>query len=120
MFLKKLNECHEFTANDGCMIRELLHPHNDPVDPGYSIAFARIKHGGRTIKHQLKQSEVYYILSGPGCMHINDDFQLVESGDIIFVPSNAVQWIENKGNTDLQFLAIVSPPWQKQDDIRLE
>ena len=112
MFLKKLNECHEFTANDGCKIRELLHPHNDPVDPGYSIAFARVTYGGRTIKHKLKQSEVYYILSGPACMHIDDD--------VVFVPANAAQWIENKSNMDLEFLAIVCPPWQKQDDIRLE
>lgn len=120
MLLKKLNECHEFTANDGCMIRELLHPHSDPVDTGYSIAFARVETGGRTINHKLKQSEVYYILTGTGCMHVNDDSQLVECGNIIFIPANASQWIENKGNTDLQFLAIVCPPWREQDDIRLE
>ena len=120
MFLKKLDECHEFTAADGCRIRELLHPRNDPVDPGFSIAYARLERGESTIKHKLGQPEVYYILSGQGCMHINDDFQLVESGTVIMIPANAAQWIENKGNTDLLFLAIVCPPWQEQDDIRLE
>lgn len=120
MFLKKLDECHEFTATDGCRIRELLHPRNDPVDPGFSIAYARVKSGERTIKHKLKQPEVYYILSGHGCMTINDDFQMVEPGNVIFIPANAAQWVENKGNTDLRFLAIVCPPWQEQDDIHLE
>ena len=53
-------------------------------------------------------------------MHINDDFQMVEPGNVIFIPANAAQWVENKGNTDLRFLAIVCPPWQEQDDIHLE
>jgi len=65
MFVKNLNACHEFTANDGCLIRELLHPKNDPVDPGYSLAVARVRAGERTLQHKLVQAEVYYIISLP-------------------------------------------------------
>jgi len=36
VFVKKTSECDAFVANDGCTIRELLHPKNDPVDLPYS------------------------------------------------------------------------------------
>ena len=116
MFVKNLNACHEFTANDGCLVRELLHPKNDPVDLGYSLAVARVHAGKRTWQHKLVQTEVYYILSGQGRMHIGNETREVSIGDVILIPPGAVQWIENTGNSELKFLAIVSPPWREQDD----
>lgn len=120
MFVKKLTDCYEFTANDGCRIRELLHPERDSLDLPYSIAFARVETGKRTYRHRLKQAEVYYILGGKGCMHIDDESRPVAEGDGIFIPPRAVQWIENTGAVPLVFAAIVSPPWREQDDERLE
>ena len=117
MFVKNLNTCKEFTANDGCLIREVLHPKNDPVDPGYSLAVARVHAGKRTLPHKLVQSEVYYILSGQGRMHINNEACEVSIGDVILIPPLAIQWIENTGDRELQFIAIVSPPWREQDDL---
>lgn len=117
MFVKNLNNCNEFEANDGCQIRELLHPENDPVELPYSIAIARVDAGKQTYRHKLKQSEVYYILAGKGRMHIDDESRQVSVGDIIFIPPQAEQWIENSGHEQLQFAAIVSPPWSDKDDI---
>jgi mannose-6-phosphate isomerase-like protein (cupin superfamily) len=116
MFVKNLNACKEFTANDGCLIRELLHPKNDPVDLAWSMAVARVLTGKRTLQHKLAQTEVYYILAGQGRMHINNEAREISTGDVIVIPPQAIQWIENSGNSELKFLAIVSPPWQKQDD----
>lgn len=120
MFVKNLNDCEEFTANDGCRIRELLHPDNDPVELPFSFAIARVEAGKQTYKHRLKQMEIYYILAGQGGMHIDNESQHVTVGDGILIPAGSIQWIENTGDRPLQFIAIVSPPWREEEDERLE
>lgn len=119
MFVKNLNQCVAFTANDGCLIREWLHPRHDPVSVPYSIAEARVNTGKSSYKHRLKQTELYLIQQGQGTMHIDDEQQLVGKGDVILIPANCIQWIENTGQDELIFLAVVNPPWQAEDDIRL-
>ena len=116
MLVKNLHDCNEFTANDGCLIRELLHPKNDPVELAFSLAVARVHVGQRTRRHKLAQTEVYYILAGQGRMHTNSETREVGSGDVILIPPQAVHWIENSGDRELQFIAIVSPPWREEDD----
>ena len=120
MFIKNLNDCKEFTANDGCRIRELLHPANDPVELPYSVAIARVDAGKQSYKHKLKQNEVYYILQGTGQLHIEDEIKLVTTGDIVVILADSVQWIENTGEDELMFAAIVSPPWTREGDMRLD
>ena len=120
MFIKNQKDCEEFTANDGCRLRELLHPENDPVILPYSIAVARVETGKQTYKHKLAQTEVYYILSGTGVMHVDEETEHVKPGDVILIPANAVQWLENTGTTELQFIAIVNPPWTEEGDLRLD
>ena len=120
MFVKNSADCEEFTANDGCRLRELLHPENDPIDLPYSMAVARVAAGKHSYKHKLAQTEVYYILAGQGRMHINDESRKVNAGDVILIPPEAIQWIENAGDNELQFIAIVNPPWAEQDDVRLD
>lgn len=120
MFVKKPDDCEEFIASDGCRLRELLHGKNDPVDLPYSIALARVEAGGRTYRHRLDRTEVYYILSGRGRLHVDDEQREVSTGEAILVPPGARQWLENTGETDLRFLALVSPPWSEAGDERLE
>ena len=120
MFVKNISDCREFTANDGCRIREVLHPENDPVHLPYSLAHACIAPDSQSYRHRLKQAEVYYILAGSGVMHINEEQQPVKTGDMIYIPSDAIQWLENTGDTDLNFLALVSPPWNEKDDQRVD
>ena len=120
MLVKNLHDCNEFTANDGCLIRELLHPKNDPVELAFSLTVARVEIRQRTRRHQLAQTEVYYILAGLGRIHIQNETREVGSGDMILIPPQAVQWIENSGDGELQFIAIVSPPWREENDHLIE
>jgi mannose-6-phosphate isomerase-like protein (cupin superfamily) len=120
VFVKNLNDCSEYTANDGCRIRELLHPEQDVVELPYSLAVARVEAGKATYKHRLKQTEIYFILNGSGRMHIDDETTDVGKGDVVLIPAEAIQRIDNTGSGVLEFAAIVSPPWNKDDDIRLD
>lgn len=119
MLIKHTQECNEFTANDGCRIREILHPKNDPVELPYSLAVARLEPGMQSYPHVLKQAEVYYILKGKGVMHVDDEIAEVGSGDTVYIPGGATQWVENTGPGDLVCTVIVSPPWREEDDIRV-
>lgn len=119
MFVKNLGDCPGFVANDGCRIQELLHPKNDPVTLSYSIAFATLEPGKNSYRHKLEQTEVYYLLSGNGLMHIDAETQAVKPGDVIFIPAQATQWLDNTGDEKIEFIAIVNPPWTEAGDTRL-
>ena len=120
MFVKNLDDCSEITANDGCRLFEILHPEMDPVDLPYSVAVARVEKNRCTYKHRLQQAEVYYILTGAGKMHIDDEIHHIRQGDIIFIPPGSIQWLENHSNSEIKFIAIVSPPWMEKGDVRLD
>jgi len=68
----------------------------------------------------MKTDEVYYILSGTGEMHINEETAVVTAGDCIHIPPGSSQWIKNIGSDKLTFLCIVDPAWNANDEIILE
>jgi len=120
VYIRRTADCEPITANDGCAVRELLHPKEAAVGLPYSLAEARVAPGARSYRHKLASAEVYYILEGCGVMHVDAEARPCMRGDVVHVPAEAVQWIENPGIHPLRFLCIVSPPWRAEDDTRLE
>jgi mannose-6-phosphate isomerase-like protein (cupin superfamily) len=116
MFLKRLKDCREFTAGDGSILRELLHPEKADLQIRYSLAHAKVAAGQETFPHKLKASEVYYITAGSGLMHIDDKAFAVGPDSAIYIPPGARQYIENTGRSDLEFLCIVDPAWREEDE----
>jgi len=116
MLIRKLNECEEFIAGDRTILRELFHPDKQSLALGYSLAHAIVSVGDTSQSHSLTTSEVYYILSGIGEMNIDGETQIVSSGDAIYIPPNAKQFITNTGSEPLIFICIVDPAWRKEDE----
>lgn len=116
MLVQKLGDCPEFIAGDYTILRELLHPDKQSLALRYSLAHATLPVGQTSQLHSLSTSEVYYILSGTGEMHIDDETQTVESGDAVYIPPNARQFIRNSGIEPLIFICIVDPAWRKEDE----
>ena len=116
MFVKCLKDCEQFTAGDGSILRELLHPKKADLQIHYSLAYATVAAGRLTKPHKLRASEVYYIIDGRGLMHIGEESLEVAGGCAVYIPPNAVQFIENTEKSDLKFLCIVDPPWRKEDE----
>lgn len=117
MLIRKLANCSEIVAGDGTRLRELLHPERDyPFTGRYSLAQAVIQPGERSTPHRLTSSEVYYIMSGQGRMHIDDDTADVSPGDAFEIPPGATQWLENTGSQPIAFLCIVDPAWQQEQE----
>jgi len=120
MLKKSLHQCPEIIANDGCRLRELMHPSNDGVSLPYSLAIAVVEPGGSTYKHVLKHEELYHVLNGQGVVTADQEQVAVEAGDAVLVPGGATQWVDNTGQSELIFACIVSPPWRAQDDLRVD
>ncbi|MFK8068353.1 MAG: cupin domain-containing protein [Gammaproteobacteria bacterium] len=118
LFTKHLNDCEKIIANDGCYLKELLHPKNDPVELPYSFSVAAVAVGESTYHHYLKQTEVYFILEGKGLLHVGTETSNLIKGGSAIVPPHKEQWLENTGSSELEFIVIVSPPWCEEDDIR--
>ena len=119
MSVRKLDECKVITAIDGTILRELLNPlHDGPkYKLGYSIAHALIKPDSASFPHRLtRASEVYYFLQGVGMMHVDEQSFEVGPGSVVYVPPNAIQYLENTGDTDIAFLCIVDPYWRPEDE----
>jgi len=116
MIIKDLKNCVKFIAGDSTILRELLHPDKADLHLRYSLAHARVKPGKTSYPHQLKSSEVYYILEGEGTMHIGNESADVRSNQAVYIPPNTKQYIQNTGINDLVFLCIVDPAWRLEDE----
>ena len=51
MLVKHIEEVSEFLAGDHTILKEVLHPSNDPIDINYSIAHARLEAGKASLPH---------------------------------------------------------------------
>lgn len=117
MFIRSVADCDEIIAGDGTRLRELLHPERGYAFSGrYSLAHAVVAAGEKSRAHRLKCSEVYFILSGEGVMHIGEARAIVLPGDTFEIPAGQMQWIENDGVEPLAFLCIVDPAWKADNE----
>ncbi|MCB0596726.1 MAG: cupin domain-containing protein [Lewinellaceae bacterium] len=117
MIKKTLQNIESFTAGDDTLIREVLHPKNDGLSLGYSLAFATLEPGQASLPHVLlSSSEVYVIQKGRGRAYIEEETADANPGEVLFIPAGARQYIENTGEEALEFWCIVSPPWSGEDE----
>jgi mannose-6-phosphate isomerase-like protein (cupin superfamily) len=116
MNIKDLSHSKVFVAGDGTVICELLNPNQEDLKLRYSIAHAQLEPGKTSLPHKLKSSEVYYILEGEGSIHINEEFEKVREGQVIYIPPSSIQYIQNTGKNDLKFLCVVDPAWRAEDE----
>jgi mannose-6-phosphate isomerase-like protein (cupin superfamily) len=117
VLIRRLKSCEEIVAGDNTRLRELFHPDRSYRFSGrYSLAHATIPVGEASLEHRLKTSEVYYILSGTGMMHVDSGTAPVETGCAIEIPPGSIQWLENTGPDDLRFLCVVDPAWKSEDE----
>ena len=120
IFIKDLKEGTYFQAGDQSLLCELLHPDREkvPLNMGFSLAHAIVKPGQRTVVHKLLTSaEIFFILEGEGIIHIDQELTPIRPGQVVYVPPNSKQFIQNTGHLDLTFLCLVSPQWKKEDEV---
>jgi mannose-6-phosphate isomerase-like protein (cupin superfamily) len=117
MLIRKLKGSPEIVAGDETRLRELLHPDREyDFDGRFSLAHAVLEAGQASTPHRLISTEVYFILSGTGLMHIDSESASIEPGDAVVIPPETEQWLDNTGQLPLEFLCIVDPAWRAEDE----
>ncbi|WP_022670560.1 cupin domain-containing protein [Hippea alviniae] len=115
--VKNALKCPQKVYGGGFLVREVIHPKNDGVNPGFSTSYITLKPHSKTEPHKLtKSAQVYYILKGEAILHIGNKTVKAKPNMAIYIAPNVIQWAENKSNRDFVFLCIVSPPWYKSEE----
>ncbi len=108
----------EVWTTERCYITELI---NDESWPEFSIAQTRVEPGVTTQLHALSVHEVYIIESGTGLMTVGDNAPFpVGLGEIVTIPKQMPQCIENTGTDDLLFVCVCTPRFSQECYTSLE
>ena len=79
MLIKDIKKSSYFKAIDETILCELLHPEKEEINMGCSVAHAVLEPGQSSLPHKLVNSiEIYYILEGKGCIHIEGEKEIVQ------------------------------------------
>lgn len=107
------DETQEFFTDERCYILELI---NSSDDRSQSVARARIEPGVTSAWHRLKNTtESFYFLSGSGIVEVGEETQLtVKAGDMVRIPPNTAQRINNNADEDLIFLCFCTPAFKDE------
>jgi mannose-6-phosphate isomerase-like protein (cupin superfamily) len=119
MLVRDVAGCSRYRVLDRSLVCELLHSRTVPEMAGIplSVAHAIVPFGQSTLPHRLNTAtELYYILTGTGRMHIGTESVVVHQGQVVLIPQKETQSLENCGTTDLSFLCIVTPTWSADDE----
>lgn len=117
LVIRDIKDCEYLSLLDNNSICEFLHPGRVDRELGidYSIAHIIIRPGKTIPPHRMKNPEVHYILKGEGILHIEDVPVEVHQGQIVHIPANSKQSLENTGNSDLEIFAINQPAWSEEN-----
>ena len=118
-YINQYNSDNQFSTDERCDINELL---NITDDENCSIARASVAPGVCTQLHTVKNTmERYVILEGQGKVYINNSTpQNVSYLDVVTIPANTPQKIENCGTSELIFLCICTPRFKQENYACLE
>ena len=120
MSLRKSLEIDSVRGSEGTKIKQYFQPHNTSNGINYSLAQFTLEPGKKSKLHQIRSSEIYYILEGNGILNVDKSTHNVEKNDSVYVPPNSKQFIENSGINELKFLCIVEPAWKAEHETILE
>jgi len=112
--VKREKDVCEVKTTEGCLILEIS---NDSEDEAVSISRARVEPGMTTKWHRVKSTvERYVIVSGKGRVEVEGlEPTDVRAGDVVRIPSDALQRITNTGRDDLIFYCVCSPRFRYEN-----
>lgn len=84
-----------------------LYPWAEVVTPPWGSAWMTVAPGTKSTRHNHDEDETFIILSGSGVMHVDEEKQPVERGDVIYLPRFSQHYLENTStNIPLEMLTI--------------
>ncbi len=79
--------------------------------PGLSVIRERVPPGGAEVKHyHAKAEQFFYVLSGVATMETDSGVYTIDADHGLHVAAGVSHRLSNRGDVDLVFLVISSPP----------
>ena len=72
--------------------------------------------GGKQHIHSHVTEQCYMILEGQGLMTVGEEAEVVENGDVVFIPSNSPHGLKNTGEGMLRYISAGSPVFGKEKE----
>ena len=86
------------------------HPEIIKQANSYMVKVVMPEGGGHNFHVQPEMYEILYVLKGTAEQWIEDEMQLLEEGDSVYIGANIAHATFNAAHGKLEFLAILSPP----------
>lgn len=86
------------------------HPKIIKQADSYMVKVVMPEGGGHNFHVHPEMHEILYVLKGTAEQWIEDEMQLLEAGDSVYIGANVAHGTFNAGQGELEFLAILSPP----------
>lgn len=88
------------------------HCHPDTMEGAgsYMVKVVVPEGGGHNFHVHPEMHEILYVLKGTAEQWIEDEMQLLEAGDSVYIGAHVAHGTFNAGLGELEFLAILSPP----------
>ena len=86
------------------------HPKIIKQADSYMVKVVMPEGGGHNFHVHPEMHEILYVLKGTAEQWIEDEMQLLEAGDSVYIGANVAHGTFNAGLGELEFLAILSPP----------
>ena len=117
MIISDLSKSPAIAGTEGTKIRQIFHPHNTMMEISYSVAHCTVEPGKSSKPHRMKSSEIYFVTKGRGILHVDGESSDIVENQSAYIPPFSRQFIENTGDSDLEFLCIVEPAWKQEDEL---
>ena len=86
------------------------HPEIIKQADSYMVKVVMPKGGGHNFHVHPEMNEILYVLKGTAEQWVEDEMQILEEGDSVYIAANVAHGTFNAGEGELEFLAILSPP----------
>jgi mannose-6-phosphate isomerase-like protein (cupin superfamily) len=97
------------TGSLGILKSYLLIGNNNVKNTRISLQISYIPVNSEQPIHQHEPEQCYYIIRGKGLMTIDDEQEIVNPGDAIYIGSNQMHGIKNTSNEILEYLTANAP-----------
>lgn len=112
-----MSEKWKFVKKDDLMYEKVFgrehywHYHPELTQQGdcYMVRVVVKEGEGHTFHKHPDMNEILYVLKGTAEQWVEDEMQLLEASESIFIAANVVHATFNGGKGELEFLAILSP-----------
>jgi mannose-6-phosphate isomerase-like protein (cupin superfamily) len=111
MIVRNINdkEVQETTYNaHGGAIAQMILDGRTLKEIGF-LAIAKLAPGREIEPHVDPMEEIYFVLSGSGMMHVDEEKRQVGPGDAIWIPIGSRHALANNGQGDCVILVVASP-----------